>query len=392
MVFGRKHNVSNFLGPMDRVSDKQRPSTAQGTLSTTITRTERTRTLSNMASSFSSHPIGRSLHINDMHFNDPYATRARSKTIQGGLANVETVIRQEGPCRKTSIKRGVLCALPRPRRGVIGTAESAQLHTASNFPHSLEDLYVHCGIVSRDAWSRCLWMEVNNLLEMWALDNPVSALHVMELARKWGLRPEFARTVRLNESSLWKKTRPGIRENELEKAFETADKYVDVEYERLHRDGSKHVTQKLALRRQVRDFAYEETKCKIFKSSDLVLPIERPDPVKPLPTAVVELYQMVTGLQIRDLPSAERKAVVEDWSERWPVYDHHLEHVIGTYGVPSPKVNLDPGYVRLCEQVGISIVERRARTLSNVSLDGRERKGVDTQGSPSGKKLHVMNE
>lgn len=391
MVFGRKHNVSNFLGPMDRVRDTQRPSTAQGIPNTMIPGQERRKTRPNMASSFSSHPIGRPLHINDMRVNVPYETRARSQTIQGALANVETVVRRDGPDRKASVKRGVLCALPTPRRGVIGTTESARLHTASNFPHSLEDLYVHCGIVSRDAWKRCMWMEVNNLLEMWALDNPVSALHVMELARKWGLRPEFAKTVRLNESSLWKKTRPGIRENELEKAFEAADEYVDVEYEKLHRGDSRHVTQKQALRRQVREFAYEETKGEIFKSSDLVLPIERPDPVKPLPTAVVELYQMVTGLQIRDLPPMERKVVVDDWSERWPVYDHHLEHVIGNYSVPSPKVNLDPGYVRLCEQVGVSIVERRARTLSNVSVDGRERKGVDTQGSPSGKTLHVMN-
>ena len=400
MVFGRKRTVSNFLGPMDkkepgklgpldRVKDAERPSTANPTSSMTVPKKERKRTFSNMASSFGSRLTGRSPNANELQYDVPYRTCTRSFAFRGDRdADKETVVFRRSPEHKVSVKRGALCALPYPRKGVIESPENQQLHASSNFPHSLEDLYVHCGIVRPDAWERNIWIEVNSRLEMWALDNPVSALHVMDLAKKWGLHAEFARTLVLTESSLWKKTRPAIREHELEKAYQAGDKYVD---EKINRGDSKHVRQKLALRRQIREYACEDTNEEIFKSSDLELPIGRPDPIKPLPTAVVQLYEMITGLKIRDLVPTDKKLVVADWSERWPVYDHHLEYLLAIYGKPIKPVNLDPGYLHLCDEVGVNIVNSRARTLSNVSVDGREHKSVATQGSPNDKTLRVRN-
>lgn len=265
------------------------------------------------------------------------------------------------------------------------------------YPRSTEHLYVDCGIVACEEVNGMFPGDFNETLELWAFDNPVAAMHIMALAKKWGLHPCFAETMILTDSSLWKKTAPAHRENELQKSFAQADEFVDERLATVGRHRSKHLVQKQGTHQRVKDLAYDVTRQEIFASSDLTPPTGKGKAkvAIELPYAVTALYCEVAGVELGALSEEGKERMMSDWSRRLPVSDYHLKRVIEKWSPDVKRINIDPvGYQSLKAELGSPAVERRARGLSNVSVSGREGRSVPTQGQQYDSKsfrMRVMN-
>ena len=265
------------------------------------------------------------------------------------------------------------------------------------YPQSVEHLYVECGIVSCYEVDGTFPANHNQELELWAFDNPVAAMHIMELARKWGLRAMFADTCILTNTSLWKKTAPAHREKELAKSRAAGDRWIDDRLANVGRSFSKHVVQKQGLQQKVKNMAYDITRQEVFASSDLSPPKDKGKGkvVFELPNAVTALYCDVAGLDLGKLPEDDKYTMIEDWSRRLPVSDYHLKRVIEKWSPEVKRIQIDPvGFQSLKAELGSPAVEKRARGLSNVDVSGRAGRSVPTQGRVHDEKsfrMRVMN-
>ena len=284
----------------------------------------------------------------------------------------------------------------RPRAKSTGNKSSETYVPVSprTYPHSIENLYIDCGIIAGIDFNTFTRDQVNIVLEGFAFDNPVAALHIMDMAKKWGLRCTFKETLRLNDSSLWQRCRPAILQREIEKAYAKGDKWVDERLSIVGRRYSRHLVQKQGLHHEIKDKVYAESKDYVWGTSDLTAPTHRIR-VKELPLAVIALYSEVAGTELKSLTKAREAEIMADWNYRYPVSDYHLKRVIDKWSPAEvTPVNIDPGYKSLCAEVGSRAVNQRVRGLSDVSIDGREGRSVSTQGKNEGKgksNLRIVN-
>ena len=336
----------------------------------------------------------------------PTSQYDRLRTSQTQRADREPVRFRESPAREAAkhshyahnLEKPLAATVHkgRPRAKTTGTKpmETYVLASPNTYPRSIENLYVDCGIIADVDFNTLPRVHVNTVLEGFAFDNPVTALHIMDMAKKWGLRCSSPETLKLDDSSLWQRCRPAILQRELEKAYAKGDKWVDERLGVVGRRHSKHLVQKQAMHHEIKDKIYAESKDDVWGTSDLTSPTYRIR-VKELPLAVVVLYSDVSGLELKSLTKVQEMEVMADWCCRYPVSDYHLKRVIDKWSPAEiASVNIDPGYKSLCAEIGPTVVNSRVRGLSNISIDGRVGRSVSTQGRNEGKgksKLRIVN-
>ena len=302
-------------------------------------------------------------------------TRASSSLSTYPDGQAPTGWLRESPAKFPRPSNKRFSKMPPALQGMIDHDFGRVHESRASYPQSLEQLYVHCGIISEEAFLYLPQQETNNILELFAFDNGVTAAHMMSLAVRWGLCASDEGTLRLNDSSLFQRTRAGQREAELRRAYAQSDKFVD---DAIRRNNTRHVTQKQAMQKLLRETVHRETHHEVFPE-DAVSPTDKPERHGTLPLAVIELYADVAGVVLQTLEISMFDAIMTDWRQRFPVSDHHLQRVIEKWGADIQPARIDPGLVKLCDEVGLDAVRRRTRTLSNVSL-GRQSPSVSTQG------------
>ena len=190
----------------------------------------------------------------------------------------------EGPARRPTLHgQDILYQEPQSaqiRKAVRAHANATGVHdivslpnlTSQTYPRSIEELYIEFGIIARGDLKIFSLGQINIILEAWAADNPVAALHIMNIARKWGLQSAYKGTLMLND-------------------------------------------------------VYDKSRDNASRASHLIPPAYSVR-VSELPLSVVALYSDVSGTDLEKLVKGEQADIMADFMRRFPVTDYHLKRVI----------------------------------------------------------------
>ncbi|KAL9637964.1 MAG: hypothetical protein Q9164_001870 [Protoblastenia rupestris] len=354
-----------------------------------------------------SHRLSRPFEEDSMAYDYSLAAEGdnRPQTSRGLSTNREAAKMRQGPARSVTshnahpdarISQHGDIQTVRPQLPPLVTNSSYRHEaTTTPYPQSVESLYLQCGLISSADFQTFTRQEVNDSLEDWAIDNPVAAAHIMDLAKKWGLHRSFPETLKLTDSGIWKRLPPATREQELEKAYAKGDEWVDEKLGALGRTQSKHLVQKQAVQHRIKQMVLESCSGDVFATSDLQSPMaNRSVGMKELPVAVQQLYADVAGVSLQNLSARKMEDMMGDWTRRFPVSDYHLKKVIERWSPEkTERVCISPGYRRVCEEIGPSMVNQRVCAVGDVSV-GRIGRSSQTHGcgeSSRGSKLRVVN-
>ncbi|KAL9132103.1 MAG: hypothetical protein Q9217_000139 [Psora testacea] len=246
---------------------------------------------------------------------------------------------------------------PAPR---LATNSSYRAIAANTCPQSVECLYVQCGIISGQEFDILNPHEVNDIIESWAIENPVAAAHIVGLARKWRLQCFIEETIRLTDLGPRRTRRTSIPEGEPEKVYEKDDNEGDDNVSSLDHKQSEYLVQKQVLQDKNEAMASEIGQQIVFGSSDSVSPTDDRFEATELPISVQQLYADVAGFHLEDLPQGQMHKMMSDWTQRFPVSDYHLKQVIEMWSVPVELVCISPVFQRNLqrEKALVSVAER----------------------------------
>ena len=215
-----------------------------------------------------------------MYAATPQQSAPRPRTSAAAQADVLTGSLRPSPARPVTAHTSSM-RTHAPQYGHIETVEPQPSHRVSpkttlpslsskTYPQSVESLYIQCGIITARELAILSPRESNAILQAWATHNPVAALHIIALARKWNLHFTSKYTFKLTDAAD-SPTRRGLTP-----------------------DHNPH----------------------------------NPVRVHKLPLAATQLYADVAELDMRTLSEGDVHDVLSDWVYRFPVSDHHLQRVV----------------------------------------------------------------
>ncbi|KAG8531211.1 uncharacterized protein KY384_004569 [Bacidia gigantensis] len=234
-------------------------------------------------------------------------------------------------------------------------------------PKCLEDMFLDCGILESNAYDEWSEEEINHQLELWAFENPMSALHIQSLATKLDLQRRYPFTPKLTETGLWKRTKPAEHEKKVEEACALGDQWIDDKFSvAVARNKSLHIPEKKAMHDGIRRATLRDQRNELFSTSILSSPVEKME-VLVLPLAVTTLYAEMADHKVEHALRNEK--MMADWRKRFPVCDHHLYRVVELWSTPITPVNISPSnaaYHRVADQ----------RARAHTSAGGERKKAV----------------
>ena len=263
---------------------------------------------------------------------EPPAHQGRAKLRQGPARSVTA---HNNHVRARVSRYGEIKNI-QPSSPCITTKVVRKSVAAMIYPQSMEGLYIQCGIITNNDFQRSSREEINEIFEHWAGNNPVAAVHIVGLAKEWGLRPSIKGTMKLTDSGDEKQYRHTTDAHEFQKLYTTREKSISGEFASLGRKISKRFGQKPALGENITG------KVSTSREEDsLVLSsVDRPTKVPELPISVQQLYADVAGLKLEDLSDEEKQQVMTDWTRLYPVSDSHLREVIELWAAEIKPVSI----------------------------------------------------
>ncbi|KAL9104762.1 MAG: hypothetical protein Q9163_000312 [Psora crenata] len=277
---------------------------------------------------------------------------------QGDDGDRATAKLRPGPARTVSFHQphldtsrasqyGEFRTLQPPRRSrALTESYSVPVAAANTYPRTMEDLYCQCGIISGQGLHSLVRREVNDILAEWTVENRVAAMHVMDLARKWGLRRSCTETIMLTDADRWRRSRRETyaRASGMEFARGGGEEWIDETLKYVPRKQSMRLVRKEAVRHQRRDTADQVSQREAVIVPDMRCPVESRVKIRELPIAAQQLYAGVAGLKLEELPEQQRQKIIGDWTARYPVSDDHLMEVIEKWSLAPEPIGISSGY------------------------------------------------